>query len=205
MLDTCTVDLSAVFLDVSQDRLYTLAPNDPARRSAQTVLWRALRGLTLAASPALAYTADEVWQHHRGLLAECESVHLAEWGDVPATTALGSEEWNFLRTVRETVNAAIEPLRAAKTLATTAEADVRLTAPPAWVQRLAPYGPELASFLIVAHVEVVAGVDGSEPVAEVRKSTFAKCDRCWTYRDDVQAAGERPGLCTRCVTALASR
>jgi isoleucyl-tRNA synthetase len=39
LLDLCTVDLSAVFLDVSKDRLYTLAPGDPARRSAQTVLW----------------------------------------------------------------------------------------------------------------------------------------------------------------------
>ncbi len=205
VLDTCTVDLSAVFLDVSKDRLYTLAPGDPARRSAQTVLWRALRGLTLAISPALAYTADEVWQHHPGLIAECESVHLAEWGDVPPATALGSEEWNFLRTVRETVNAAIEPLRAAKTLATTAEADVRLTAPPAWAQRLAPYASELASFLIVAHLELVAGAEGSEPVVEVSKTAFAKCDRCWTYRDDVQATGAHPGLCSRCVTAVAAR
>src|SRR6185295_3675936 len=53
LLDLCTVDLSAVFLDVAKDRLYTLAPDDPARRSAQTVLWRALRDLTLAAAPAL--------------------------------------------------------------------------------------------------------------------------------------------------------
>jgi isoleucyl-tRNA synthetase len=31
--DLCTVDLSAIFLDVAKDRLYTLAPDDPLRRS----------------------------------------------------------------------------------------------------------------------------------------------------------------------------
>ena len=79
LLDLCTVDLSAVFLDVAKDRLYTLTPGDPTRRSAQTVLWRALRDLTIAVSPLLAFTADEVWQHHPGLVAEAESVHLARW------------------------------------------------------------------------------------------------------------------------------
>ena len=68
LLGFCTVDLSAVFLDVSKDRLYTLAPDDPARRSAQTVLWQALHDLTIAVSPALVFTAEEVWQHHPALL-----------------------------------------------------------------------------------------------------------------------------------------
>src|SRR5262249_50963354 len=70
LLEVCGEDLSAVYLDAAKDRLYTLAPDDPTRRSAQTVLWRALHDLTIAASPALVFTAEEVWQHHAALRHE---------------------------------------------------------------------------------------------------------------------------------------
>ena len=201
VLDVCTVDLSAIYLDVSKDRLYTLLPDHASRRSAQTVLWRALRELTLAASPALVYTADETWQHHPGLRSECESVHFAEWN----TSGEGSsDEWLFLREVRDVVNAAIEPLRAAKTLATTAEAEIVLTAPPAWLARLAPYAAELEAFLIVAKATLREGAAGAEPVVEVTRSALAKCERCWTYRDDVTPRGEAH-LCSRCSEALTAQ
>ena len=204
IVDLCTVDLSAVFLDIAKDRLYTLAPDDPARRSAQTVLWQALHDLTIAVSPALVFTADEAWGSHPGLLAEHASVHLAEW---PKRDEAGrsSDEWMFLRAVRDTVNAAIEPLRAAKTLSTTAEAEVTLRAPRAWTERLTAYGDELPALLIVASIELVTAADGAEPVVEVRKTARAKCDRCWMFRSDVGHDAAQPGLCSRCTGALAAR
>jgi isoleucyl-tRNA synthetase len=203
-LDLCTVDLSAVFLDVAKDRLYTLAPSDPARRSAQTVLWQALHDLTLAISPALVFTADEAWLSHPGLVAEAPSVHQAEW---PRRDEGGrtSDEWLFLREVRDTVNAAIEPLRAAKTLATTAEAEVTLRAPRAWTDRLAGYGEELPALLIVAAIELRPAADGAAPAVEVRRTSRAKCDRCWMYRADVGHDPSQPGLCYRCTGALAAK
>jgi isoleucyl-tRNA synthetase len=206
VLGLCTVDLSAVFLDVSKDRLYTLASDDPARRSAQTVLWQALHDLTIAISPALVFTADEVWQHHPALLAECESVHLARWPERPtgATDPATDDEWEFLHGVRDAVNAAIEPLRAAKTLASPAAAEIAIAGPEPVIARLRAYGDELAALLIVARVELPAG--GAEAAPElavtVRPTTLVKCERCWMHREDIAAEGERAGLCARCVTAL---
>ena len=200
LLDLCTVDLSAVYLDVAKDRLYTLAPGDPLRRSAQTVLWQALHDLALAASPALAFTAEEVWQHHPGLTAEAESVHLGRW---PERGAAEDTEWRGLLELRDAVNAAIEPLRAAKTLTTTAEAEVSIVLPGRLLERYAPYADELQGFLIVARAGLEGGPDGAEPPIAVRVSRTArkKCERCWTYRDDVGA----DGLCARCIAALAGR
>ncbi len=204
VVDLCTVDLSAVFLDVAKDRLYTLAPNDPARRSAQTALWQALHDLTLAISPALVFTAEEAWQSHPSLVAECESVHFGEW---PKRDQAGrtSDEWLFLREVREAVNAAIEPLRATKTLATTAEAEVTLAAPRAWTARLAAYGDELPALLIVADLVLETTADGAEPRVEVRRTSRSRCDRCWMYRVGVGHDASQPGLCARCTSALAAR
>src|SRR5258706_1794671 len=135
LLDLCTVDLSAIYLDAAKDRLYPLAPDDPLRRSAQTVLWQALHDLAIAASPALVFTAEEAWQHHAGLTAEHESIHLARW---PERGPGDDAEWARLRELRDAVNAAIEPLRAAKTLAATVEADVTVTLPAVLHAPLAP-------------------------------------------------------------------
>jgi isoleucyl-tRNA synthetase len=205
LLDLCTVDLSAVFLDVAKDRLYTLAPDDPARRSAQTVLWRALHDLALAAAPALVFTAEEVWQHHPALRAECESVHLAEW---PAATPSPEDDaWALLIEVRDAVNAALEPLRAAKELATTNEAEVELAVTDEMARRLEPYRDELKGLLLVAGATVRAGRErGAAPPIEVRarRTSHPRCERCWTYRDDVAKDGPDRGLCTRCVGVLAA-
>ena len=202
VLGLCTVDLSAVFLDVSKDRLYTLAPDDPARRSAQTVLWQALHDLTIAISPALVFTAEEVWQHHPALLAECESVHLARWPERPAGAT--DEEWEFLHGVRDAVNAAIEPLRAAKTLASPAAAEIRITGPEPVIARLGAYGDELATFLIVAKADLAATGPAGELAVTVQPTARVKCERCWMHRDDVAPDGPRAGLCARCVGALAA-
>ncbi len=206
VLGLCTVDLSAVFLDVSKDRLYTLAADDPARRSAQTVLWQALHDLTIAISPALVFTAEEVWQHHPALLAECESVHLARWPERPAgaTDPATDEEWEFLHGVRDAVNAAIEPLRAAKTVASPAATEIAIAGPEPVISRLRAYGGELAAFLIVAKVELTATGPTGELAVTVQPTALVKCERCWMHRKDVVAEGARAGLCGRCVTALES-
>jgi isoleucyl-tRNA synthetase len=198
VLDLCTVHLSAVYLDVTKDRLYTLRPDDPARRSAQTVLEFALRELLLTAAPALVFTAEEAWQHHPDLLELSESVHLASWS--PLETQADDTEWEFLIDVRNAVNAEIEPLRAAKTMATTAEAEVEIHASPAVANRLRAYGEELPAFLMVARAKVVDGA-GDEIRVTARKTELGKCDRCWTYREDVKPR-ESGNLCSRCVTAL---
>jgi isoleucyl-tRNA synthetase len=205
ILDLCTVDLSAVYLDVVKDRLYTLAADDPRRRSAQTVLWHALRDLAIAVSPALVTTAEEVWQSHEGLVAEAESVHLAVWADRHAPDEALADEWAFLRQVRDTVNLAIEPLRAAKELATTLEAEVALTAPIPIVERLGRYRDELVGFLMVARAELDEEAGRHDLAVEIRRTALPRCDRCWTHRPDVRPRDEGAMLCERCVAALAAR
>jgi isoleucyl-tRNA synthetase len=207
VLDVCTVDLSAVFLDVAKDRLYTLAPDHPARRSAQTVLWMALHDLVIAVSPILAFTADEAWNSHPGLLASADSVHLALWPEGRRELVQegpAGEDWTFLLDVRAAVNAAIEPLRAARTLATTQEADVVITAPTPVVARLERFRDELVGLLLVARAELVEDVDATGVAVQVSRTAFPRCERCWTHRPDVAADGASAGLCGRCVTALAA-
>src|SRR5207253_398239 len=59
----CTVTLSARYFDIIKDRLYTFAPRNHARRSAQTVLYRIADVLARLLAPVLVFTADEIWEN----------------------------------------------------------------------------------------------------------------------------------------------
>jgi isoleucyl-tRNA synthetase len=204
LLDLCTVDLSAVYLDVAKDRLYTLHPDHPERRSAQTVLWRALRELATAASPALVFTAEEVWQHHAALLAECSSVHESTW--TSASQRAGEPAaWAALLELRDAVNARLEPMRAAKEIAVTGEAEVTVRIPAEHRARIESCVDELPGFLLVAAVRLEPAPPGSGLAVEATKTSWSRCDRCWTYREDVGRVGAAEGLCGRCTAALARR
>jgi len=82
----CNTELSALYLDVLKDRLYTFAPDSSARRSAQTAIWQIAEALVRLVAPILSFTAEEVWQQLPKLAAREASVHIAwfpEDGSVP--------------------------------------------------------------------------------------------------------------------------
>ena len=204
LLDLCTVHLSAVYLDVSKDRLYSDAPDALSRRSAQTVLWLALHDLTIASSPALVFTAEETWQHHPALLRESASVHFSVLPE-PRAGVASDTEWPALLELRAAVNAVIEPMRAAKQVATNMEVDVTLGASGEAAALIERHREELEGLLMVAKVTVVAAAaDAASPytVTAVR-TAFTKCERCWTYRNDINA--DAGGVCGRCAGVLAAQ
>ena len=200
-------DLSALYLDVLKDRLYTFAPKAQARRSAQTALWRIAEALTRLIAPILSFTADEVW----GLLPEVEgreaSVHLALFPDlseiVPGNESELEAEWAELLGVREQVLAKLEVLRAEKVIGKSLEAKVTLHAGENGL--LTKYEGALAELFNVSEVglrAVTPGDAGHVASMGVERSGAPKCERCWRYVPDVGAEGRFPTVCERCAEAL---
>ena len=74
--DFTTTDLSAIYFDVSKDRLYTAAPRSVLRRSAQTAMHRIIYALVRLLAPLLSFTAEEVWGYFCKPANSPESVHL---------------------------------------------------------------------------------------------------------------------------------
>ena len=58
----CSVDLSAVYLDILKDRLYTFRADSPLRRGSQTVLFEIVLAMTKLMAPVLSFTAEEIWR-----------------------------------------------------------------------------------------------------------------------------------------------
>jgi isoleucyl-tRNA synthetase len=200
--DFVTVDLSAFYLDVSKDRLYTLGAGSRARRSAQTALYLVADGLTRLIAPVLSFTADEVWQRLPG--AREESVHMA----VFATAAPGwhdaalEERWSQLLDVRKRVNEALEIARRDKIVGAPLTAHVDVEAGGAAFDVLTRYATELPMLLIVSSATVVRGADDATFTVKVSRAAGEKCPRCWRFVTDQVRDGELAGLCGRCADAI---
>jgi len=189
-------DLSAFYFDIRKDSLYCDAVGNPKRRACRTVLDTLFHALTRWLAPVLVFTADEVW---RTRFPDAGSVHLEAWADHAAwrDDALGAR-WERLRALRGLATLAIEPARKAKTLGSSLEADLLLTA--------APEDAALIASVDFAELAIVAGVtlatDPSMPVGAlvtVTPTGLPRCDRCRRHLPDVAPA---TGLCGRCAEVV---
>jgi isoleucyl-tRNA synthetase len=200
-----TIDLSAFYVDVSKDRLYTLAAQSPSRRSAQTVMFHIVDGVARLMAPILPVTAEQLWKVIPG--ARDRSVHVADfpkadvlrgWVDEPA-----SADWQRLLAMRDAMNVEIEARRKEKLFGTSLGAAARIVAGGADLALLRRYEASLPTLFIVSSVEVDEGPEGFPVTLEVRKAEGVKCERCWRIVPSVTTDPGREGLCDRCVEALA--
>ncbi len=188
----CTVDLSALYVDITKDRMYCDAANSPRRRATQAVMHASFEAVAKLLAPILAYTADEAWEFS----GKTTSIHIEKLPE--ANAALRDEaleakvdEWLKLRAA--IYQQAIEPARQAKTVAKSLEAAVVLELPDA-----APYTPaehaELEEFLIISELTLTSATTLG---ARVTKSAQPQCPRCWRHQP--LTARE---VCARCDEAL---
>jgi isoleucyl-tRNA synthetase len=203
----CNVDLSAVYLDFLKDRLYCSHPNDPNRRSAQTVLWRLAHMLTTAVAPVLAFTADEVWEHLPG--TSQPSVHLAEFdllGDAPDAPEADAAFARLLA-LREEIYRELEVHRQAGEFGKGLEAAVAIGgARSALDADLALGATSLEELCIVSQVVAGDGAVASEAYPGltfgVGRAEGTACPRCWQVCADPPRRPEHPDLCPRCLQVV---
>lgn len=204
-------DLSALYLDVVKDRLYTFAPNSPQRRSAQTAIWRIAEAMTRLIAPILSFTADEVWQYLPKIDGRQSSVHLALFPDVveivPGNISGLEADWDVLLRIRQLVMVELEALRLAKSIGKSLDASVQLLvtegSPEAVV--LMQYESSLPEVFNVsqAMVQLLSTTTQQETILiDVRVAGGAKCERCWRVVPDVGADERWATVCTRCADAL---
>lgn len=192
-----SVDLSAVYVDITKDRLYCDADDSGRRLATQAVMATCFDAVTRLLAPILAYTADEAWE----FAGHTESVHLQTFPEVnselvDAEVESRVSEWLDLRALLNTE--AVEPARRDKVIAKSVQAAATLTVPGDLAGRLEAVREELEEFFIVAElrIEVAEG----DPQASVVRSEHDGCARCWRA---IPAAGGTAGdLCDRCAEAV---
>jgi isoleucyl-tRNA synthetase len=212
--DFAIVDLSAFYFDVLKDRLYTFAPRNRARRSAQTAVYRIAKALLTLATPITVFTAEEIWKYFPHVARDPESAHLALFPTAEDLGALldarSAGNWEKLLLVRTEVLRALEAARNAKTISGALEAKVTLKAGNDLAPLLEQYKSWLPALFIVSQVELgnPASSDGQKSEllpglsVTVQRADGTKCERCWNYSTHVGENADYPTVCERCVKAL---
>jgi len=194
-----TVDLSAGYLDMLKDRLYTYKKDGRERRSAQTVLYLLLTHLTRLMAPITSFLAEEVWQ-----MIPKQTVESVFLTDMPKTTA----EWDNagltgeiaeLFEVRSDVSKALEELRQNKVIGSGLDARVEISADGARAELLKKHDSLLCEFMIVSQVSRKSGPYG----VRAEKALGEKCERCWYYSEKLGSDSRFLGVCEKCTKALA--
>ena len=207
----CTLDLSAFYLDIVKDRLYTSLPGSKERRSAQTVMYTLVEGIARLMAPILPFTAEEVWKFLPAATRPV-SIHMASlpqanplWDDKQL-----AQKWERILHVRGEVTKALEEARAKKQIGHPLDARIIIIAEKSLAKLLHSLDDDLRSILIVSDV-VVDEESGAGPSESpepkgvrvmVEQAPGTKCERCWVYDTSVGEYTDHPTACKRCVSVL---
>jgi isoleucyl-tRNA synthetase len=206
----CTVEMSAFYLDILKDRVYTSRTASTERRSAQTAMYLILDSLVKLIAPVLSFTADEVWQYMPK--QELESVHLAQFPSLNPECRNDQlvKRWDIMIKVRGEVSKALELARVQKTIGHSLDAAVFIAAPADLHATLQLFAAELKNIFIVSKAELVTDLEGEFHAAEgvpglriaVTAAPGEKCERCWCYDENLGMDAEHPAICPKCLAAV---
>ena len=208
--------LSAFYLDVTKDRLYSEPATSPPRRAAQSTSALILRNYVSLLAPFLPLLTQEVWSHAPPALLTAvpkdEQRMLQfftpqqEW-EQPELL----QEFEKMQGIHDAVKRAFERAKAEVRVKVNLEVEVDVIVPAGSKLRetVDRWRDALEAMCIVSGVEITdgeskAGMDGwaeteefDGGVVNVRKARFEKCVRCWVYK-----APSVGGVCGRCVEVL---
>jgi isoleucyl-tRNA synthetase len=215
-----STELSAFYLDVIKDRVYSSLPTSPQRRAAQTVAAYIIRNYLSLLSPIVPLLAAEVWSHAPAALVsstpheEHEMLRFfsppAEWDNLPLLT-----DFARLTAVHSAVKQCIERAKEAGQVRVNLEVEVQVVVPARGMTRelVTRYREDLEQLWIVSGVEVVEEMEememgwretgsftlgsGEWGAVRVRKAKGRKCVRCLVYKAPTEG-----GVCPRCVSVL---
>ncbi len=193
-----TVELSAIYLDVLKDRLYTAKKNGRLRRSSQTALYQICQTLIQLLAPVLTFLSEEAYSHLPG--EKLESVLLTDfpqaskgWQNQPLL-----QSYAKLLEVRSEVAKKLEELRQAKVIGSSLDAEIEIQELDETYRLLKEREADLSAFFIVSKVHLK---EGSRQVI-AKAASGEKCVRCWHWSTKIGSNPEFPGVCPKCVEAL---
>ena len=197
----CARDLSAIYIDLTKDRLYCDAGDSLRRRASQTVMNNVVEALARLLAPILVFTAEEAWEH----AGREGSVHEQDF-PVPDDRFAGKEattEVNQLLELREVIQNGIESQVQAKVFNKNNEAAVELTLPAGHGLSGLLGDREFATeFFIISDLKLAEGEGVS---ASASRTNHPMCPRCRRYEPpatEQSVEGDGTGLCGRCEEVL---
>ncbi|MBQ5728182.1 MAG: isoleucine--tRNA ligase, partial [Mailhella sp.] len=222
--NVCSTDLSAFYLDVLKDRLYSSLPDSAERRSAQSALYQMVLIMLRDMAPIMSFTAEEVFRYLPDALkpvdAEGKAVETVFALPAVDTAAfhLSDDErgaWEMVMDIRAGVTRAIEPLRKEGVVGHALDTHITLYVNEKLRAAIEDSGADMRSICIVSQLELADFKDAPEAALAtaqldecpglavgVRKAGGDKCERCWMYSEELGTDSDHPTLCPRCAAVM---
>lgn len=183
-------DLSAFYLDLAKDVLYCDAVDSLRRKGVQKVLYEMVRKLSIALSPILPFTMEEVNDHlHKG--ATPGSIALSDY-PTEKVDEVALNEYKNLVAIRNKALKLLEVARSNGLFGQNPEASLTLSLEGEQLALANKLGEEeLARILQVAKVTLGENEGATKFVGE-------RCERCWCYFDHLEEDSEGHHICERC-------
>ncbi|MEW5311897.1 MAG: hypothetical protein WDW38_003574 [Sanguina aurantia] len=224
-------DLSNFYLDVSKDRLYTRAADDPSRRACQTVLDATLRALLAALAPLAPHTAEDAWMalpypvQSKSVFSAGWKAPEAQWSTLPAEEV---RLWSAVAEIRDAVNVVLEKARVGKMIGSSLEASVEVHVGDEGVRQgllrldgSGSHADEMRYLFMASQVHLLSDPastllapyhDALTPTSApasggisigVSRASGSKCARCWNYSLTLgTGSSAHPELCERCAPVI---
>lgn len=199
----CSVELSAVYLDIIKDRLYVEGKNSLKRRSAQTVLREILKSLLIMLSPILTFTCEEAYLHLCQEDRKFETIHAESWPEYRKEwiNERLMEDFEKLFEVRDVALKSLEEARQADLIGHSLDAKLTVKVGDDRLFRLLEsYRDILEEFFIVSQVELERSDERIQVF--VSRAEGQKCERCWKYHPLTNSDSRFPNICPRCAAVL---
>ncbi|MCZ0932286.1 MAG: isoleucine--tRNA ligase [Oligoflexia bacterium] len=189
-----TVQMSAFYLDIIKDRLYTFPQKSLERRQAQTVLYYLMDQLLPLMAPITSFLSEEAYTYFNR--EKKDSVFLEdfpkknpEW-DHPEARGLFSK----LFPLREELNKKLEVLRQKGSLGSNLQAFASLVLKKDFISPVLSRSEQL-EFFSVSQIEIQ---EGEETLLKAGLAQGEKCQRCWFISEHLN----EQRICPKCVKNL---
>ena len=193
----CVNELGGIYLDIVKDRLYTCKNDSLARKSCQTSLDYVLNVMVRLIAPILSFTSEELWQTHKSLKNQEDSVFLSLYLQelTNQSQIIKDTDWQRIFEIKDLVNQSIEGLRNENKLKGSLDANVIISANKEDKAILDKLGDELHFVFISSKASVKVGVTLEISIDHINEE---KCTRCWHKDSSVGESQSHPEICSRC-------
>ena len=190
-----TVQMSAFYLDIIKDRLYTFPQNSSDRKQAQTTLYHLMNQLLPLMAPITSFLSEEAYTYFNKERKK-ESVFLEDFPQKnPNWESLERRElFSKLFPLREELNKQLELLRQKGIIGSNLQAYLHLTLKRDFISSQLSE-PELLEFFSVSQIQIQ---EGAENQVKSGRAVGEKCQRCWFISGQLD---ERQ-ICPKCVQNL---
>jgi len=184
-------ELSAIYIDITKDRMYCEAADSDKRRATQTAMCMIAKRLIIIIAPVLTYTADEAISHAPAMLKK-DSIFDYEYQQF--------KDLDFNHTITDKIieirrkfGEIVDNLKKEKKIKATLELNICTNDDDLLKDR------DLVDFFVVSDItnencgELMGEIEVGGITYELRLATKAKCPRCWRYLSESEDK-----LCSRC-------